>query len=421
MSVDRIRRFPRRISRRTAVNTIGGLFLAGAAAYAFGESAPSSPSAESALPKPVFRGTEFSASTPPRVSAPASLSVPPTSDIGTRGITGNILYPAGEGPYGVATINEVRARPGFIGELDGHGRDTAVRIPGTSEITNIFPDAFNFSNDIKEAGLIPSVFFNENTQERIRRSVSYIGKLHDFLSKRPEYKGPTLLSLGINAPQNFPIAFEKNVTLYDVLEDFLKSQMFGTVNLDPAPQVGVNFHLGTSNLPEFKNGKWELTARTQLNTKVLDEKVVLEDLNTAYYQTTDLQLALKLLHEFCHFKQDQAIMTEILKDPIQAKGIGQDQNKMLMLIAGKVAVHKERIAKEINLDVKEFAPNEAQANTISQLFLETLNRINKTNRVPGAEDDDPFPRREDSLLNRFRVQVLGNHALDKRWLLAHNW
>ena len=396
MSVDRKNRM---VSRRFVVNALGISGVGLAVAYASGVN--------------------------PFESQPAPLSSPVTAESPTplgcmRGMTGDLLCPVVTTPDTKATA-AVAARPTLIQPLDNHARDTAERVAGTTEIIGLFPDSFGFSPDIKESGLAPYVFLNEPTQTRINYSISYLGRLHRLLTRKPEHRGPTLSSLAINSPQNFPIAFAKDATLFDVLEDFLKSQAFGTVSQDAKPIIGANFHLGTIGNPELRNGKWELKAQTQFNTKVIDEKAITEDHGMAYYQTTDLQLALKLLHEFSHLKQDQGLMDEITKDAQAMPNIGQDPHKMREAIVNRAAQHKARIAREINLDPQTFAPNEAQANTVSQLALEVLNRVNGANRIPGVEDDDPYPQREDSLLRSFRVQVLGNHALDKRWLVRHNW
>jgi hypothetical protein len=396
MSIDRIPNGPRaRISRRFVVNAGFGLLGAAGLAYIAREGMP--------------------------VATPID-----TSEC-MPAMGGGLLCPVPTEPLAVVSRAagldaNTQTRATFSTDLDSHQRKTVIRDNQSVEMIGVLPEyPFNFSKDLKEAGLIPTVFQNETTQERIYKSVSYLGNLHRFLSKRPELRGPKLASLAINSSQNFPINIPEYATIYDVLEDFLKSQMFGTVKLDPKPVAKANFHLGTSNSAEFRDGMWQLVADTKFNTLVLDDREVKEASGTSYYQTTDLQLALKMLHEFSHYLQDKAIFQQIIGDDKLMQTIGRDPQKMSQAIATKVAEHKARIAREININPKDFAPNEAQANTISMQALETLNNINRTERVPGAEDDDPFPRKDESLLVVYRNSVLVNHALDRRWLLRHNW
>lgn len=307
--------------------------------------------------------------------------------------------------------------------LDNHFRSRVDRIPGAIEFTGLFPeDRFTFSPEIKSSQLIPTVFLNETTAERIDKSVALIRNLYTFLVHNPGAPNADLGLFKINDIVNFPIDLPSGTTLKDVLKRFNDDYMIGTVKFAPTPVVGADFHLGTIGNPILKNGRWVMTSNVAINTIVVDERASQEEHSSAYYQTTDLQLALKMLHEYSHLLQDQGIVNQIMQDKNALTMIGGDTNKIREVISQRATENARRIAASLNLTEMKTSPNEAQANSISQLLLNTLTVINRTDRFPGAETDDPYPVDPSSLLRTFRNYVIKGSAIDPGWILKHsNW
>ncbi len=324
-------------------------------------------------------------------------------------------------------INPTRATQ-LIQPLDEHYRSTVERIPGSYEITGPFPiQRFTFSKEVIEAGLVPIVFVNEDIDARIYQATSYIGKLHSLLNNRPELRGPKLWELGVNTPDNFPIEFDQKADLETVLEAFLTDQMFGNIHFNRLPVRGTSYLFGTIGSPEYEKNAWKIVAEVGLNTLILDEKISQEERQTAYYQTTNLQFALKMLHEYSHYKQDQGLMSQILRDNALMEQVGQDPTSMRNMIMKKAQENVLRVSVNAGIPNRNVAVNEAQANAVSQLFLHILTQINRTDRFPGAEDDDPYPISQDALLRVYRRDVVYGSttfkkALNPGWLLKHsNW
>jgi hypothetical protein len=315
---------------------------------------------------------------------------------------------------------QIREVPTLTHPIDNHYRHKVDRVPGTTEITGTFPESkFHFYKDIKENGLVPAVFLNETTGQRIDRGVLYLAGIFDLLSKQPNLSGPKLRELGINTADNLPLNFPPDATLYDVLAGFISSFAHKNVDFNPVPEHGDGYIFGTIGEPFFADGLWRLKAKTKLDMSLLDEKENREENNTAYYQTTNLQFALRQLHEYIHLNQDEALMVEIVKDPVLMNQIGQDSGKMRAAIERKAVEHKERVIRQNGL-APNSQPNEAQANAISQLLLYTLSRINRnTERFPGAEGDDPYPISDASLQRDFRRNVLATGALNPDWQVRH--
>lgn len=370
-----------------------------------------------------------------------NLSPVPTSEVPSHSVPGLTTHnPLEQSKYANAQSSEipvstnervmiVNGKPELIKgsmlkqPLDDHYRSVAERIPGTTEFTGKFPeDRFTFSDEIKRSGLVPSVFLNEPTSRRVEMAANYIRSLASLLGSNPHIPNPDLAGLKINDLANFPIDLPPNATLKDILKRFADDYMLGNIRFISQPIVGANFHLGTIGHPTLKTGKWVMKSDISFNSRVTDEIAVLEENGLSYYQTTNLQLGLKFLHEYSHYLQDEALVKLIMQDRSLLMSIGQDPEKMRAEIVNRAMAHNQRVAASVNLTQMNTSPNEAQANAVSQLFLDTLTKINRTDRFPGAEDDDPYPISSQSLLRNFREYVQKSSALDPAWILRHsNW
>lgn len=397
-----------KITRRYALRVAGLVAAGGILTLALGErNEPTPPNAQQNGPKPG----------PARVAPVES----PTAGF-VQGITGDKLYPA---PDATPVIEKAEAKSRLIQPLDDHYRNTAERIPGFLELSGKLPENW-FNREMADAQLIPQVFENENTSERVSKATSYLERLRSYLLKNPHLEGPKLAELGNNIPENFPIALIKEATVSDLLELFLTNQKSGQIQVNNNPIIGASFYLGTAGNPQHNGKEWQITAQTWVNTLIIDEKQVQEQYGYARYQTTDLQVALKLIHEFSHFLQDKALMAEILNNTELMKQIGNDPAMMREAIGIKAQYHQDRIAQSIGLVGRNVSFNEAQANRNSMAVLEALRRVNGGNRVTGAEDDDPFIAYKKPLIQNFRDsnrnQTPAQKGLDIAWVLEHsNW
>lgn len=330
----------------------------------------------------------------------------------------------------------------FLYEHGLRGAEDVIA-PDYYEITGPYPvGVFNFSAEVLSTGLVPSVFRREDSVSlRAQKAVKYIERLRDALRKFPHLLGPTLWSLEINTPSNLAVPFGPEANLLTVLDSFLSDVESSRVQFDPTPSTH-RLNFGVDNLPILteKEGKWVWTLRSKILTGevVMNQNYSLESSNYYVSDYSDVQWAIKFLHEYMHCKQDEPAL-----DYINSTSSVSTSNTS-SIDETKAAIQRFNLEQTIRLwqqyegiseisgkpfNARDVAFNEAQANSISQLAVHQLTVLNQGQRFPGLINDDPYPGYEGSLYRTFKREVLADsragvrtRALNPRWLVLHmNW
>lgn len=318
-------------------------------------------------------------------------------------------------------------------------------------IGSFLPYGFKFSDVIRKYNLVPEVFTNgTSVEERHRKALFYFQKFQLALidlarSPLSDTVGLTMGRLGVVSEENFPIAFSPTTTMRDIVVGLTSDVESRQVYLNPELQLNANYGFGTVNEPAFIQEVDDNSTQNsvQINTKIYVGDDALRYFerdrvgNYVYNQYTDAQWALKLLHEYCHRKQGQALFRFISEDPNLFDEVLKNPSKADKILDSIIAAHDYRIKQTlINAKVtpqtyQRAALNEAQANTISQLALYQLFRMNNGINMPGFSDDDPLGPNaiRPTLLSNFTTNVLPilqnvpmAGPLNPHWLVRHsNW
>lgn len=305
-------------------------------------------------------------------------------------------------------------------------------------VEGTFPsDRFNFSPTITKYNLIPRVLpENQWASDRMQAGLDYLKKVYtalkatsESLSETSALKAPMLDEIGVVSNDNFPTSLSRSTTAQEIVRDYLKDIEEGKILIWGASVQNVPYLIGTYNHVNFTGRKgygMHIGGQVVANADFPFGPARMEDAGTIYTRYTDLQVALKMVHEYAHYKQSQRLLELVLTDLGKDKEEYTDTQYVSTLIDQKVANLIVEMNKDTRIDRSKVngtvSFNEAQANQVAQFILWTVVQLNNGNRVPGTEDDS-FPVNPSSLYQTFnRAIFYEKNRFDPAWLSLHsNW
>lgn len=262
-----------------------------------------------------------------------------------------------------------------------------------------------YSPFIRNSGLIPTEL-KGSPKERIETGIDYLRRFRDALKDDVRNQGPSLVSLRINTPDNYPIAMPLTWNIWDVANSFL--------NEYDNKQTGVKFYsdadsIVTQNI--FQPSENTIKRKTIIAVgKELIEKRLYHNKDQTYKNLTDFGLALSLLREYAHTLQDERVVQLYLAQSSNIYGYLPEKKEYANGVPRETA--KQRgISQDVLQGIKF---REAQAQAIAFLLPYSLNLISNVD-LAGINPDENQAR----LYRLFTGTVIKNGATSQEWFLAH--
>lgn len=296
-------------------------------------------------------------------------------------------------------------------------------------VEGAFPtDRFAFSPVVTKYDLVPRVLPERQfASERMQAGINYLEKLSNALQENPQHNSSTLGEIGAVSRDNFPISFSSSTTALEAIQSFLGDIKDKKVIIWGASSPNVPYLVGTYNNPQYQADKGMfMTSQIHANADFPFGGPRDEEEGTWYKQYTDLQVGLKMMHEYVHFKQGQRLLELTLADHGKSMKEYTDPSVVRSLIEQKVTDIITSMNNDSRVDRTKvqgvIAFNEAEANQVAQFVLWTVNKLNMGKRMPGTHDDS-YPVSPDSLYQTFqRAIIKDKNPLDPKWLALHsNW
>lgn len=334
---------------------------------------------------------------------------------------------------GIATgiaLSRIAEEGGLVTRVLGN-ETTQSREPVQSLIIieSTFPtDRFSFSRAVTKYDLVPRVLPEfQWASDRMQVGIDYLKKLSNALQENPQYNSSTLGEIGAVSKDNFPISFSNSTTAREVIQSLLGDIEDKKVIIWGASVPNVPYLVGTYNLPQYQADKGMfMGSQIHANADFPFGAPRNEEAGTMYKQYTDLQVALKMIHEYAHCRQGQRLLELTLAD----LGKGMKEYTDTSFVGSQIEQKATRIITSMNNDSRidrtkvegVISFNEAQANQVAQFVLWTINKLNMGKRMPGTEDDS-YPVSPNSLYQTFqRAIVKEKNPRDPQWLALHaNW
>lgn len=299
----------------------------------------------------------------------------------------------------------------------------------TNESATFLRNRSLFSSEIINHNLAPEVLpQNQWAYDRMKAGVDYLKKAANAFEVNPkEFTQLTAESIGIVGIDRFPIALATIDTPLDIIKSLLRDIADRRVIIWGGSMSNVPYLIGTINYPKYiPITGWYMEGQIHANAGFPFGPPQTEESNIVYNNYTDLQVGLKMAHEYSHILQGRQLLKLVLAE--QASEIISHNNEETFVMS-LINTRVDRTLQTMNADNKidrnyvigKIAFNEAQANLVAQSILWSLNKLNGK-RMPGTQDDR-YPTTPASLFQTFKRAILqDNNQYDPYWLYLHaNW
>ena len=284
-----------------------------------------------------------------------------------------------------------------------------------------------FSEKVKTFNLEPRILKKPMwASDVMLAGVDYLRNAAVVLDAHPEFSQRTAESMGIVGPERYPTSINSSDTMGVILNRMLEDIRTKRLVIWGGSMQNVPYLFGTVNNPkQAENGDWYVESQFHANADYPFGETQTEEPGFMYDNYTNLQVALKMLHEYGHVLQGRQLLsstmdrynTAIAHTPTEsnvAAFMGKRDEEISIGMNNDPRINRNLVKGKISF-------NEIQANLLAQRLLLTLNELNGR-RMPGTQDDS-YPVKPDSLYQTFQRAIVteGNHY-DSTWLIKHsNW